>query len=190
MLVGTGQEHDVVALHPLEAGQRVTGHGGVAVADVQLVAGVINGGGDVKCLVLAHRVAHPFLQREKIGGRGTEKSPRPDRQECLTRTGAVLPWYHLASPCPCGQRPLRRGRADASHPAKRGNGRTRRRLRDSICPFARAAQGPSSAVCACPVPPVGLSARRRPKRTLPIAACLLMPLYNTQKAPLCQLYTG
>ena len=54
VLVGAGQEHDVIALHPLEAGQRVAGHGGVAVADVQLVAGVVDGGGDVKCLVLTH----------------------------------------------------------------------------------------------------------------------------------------
>jgi hypothetical protein len=42
VLVGAGQEHDVVALHPLEACQCVAGHGGVAVADVQLVAGIIN----------------------------------------------------------------------------------------------------------------------------------------------------
>ena len=54
VLVGAGQEHDVIALHPLEAGQRIAGHGGVAVADVQLVAGVVDGGGDVKCFMLAH----------------------------------------------------------------------------------------------------------------------------------------
>ena len=54
VLIGAGQEHDVVALHPLEAGQRIAGHGGVAVADVQLIAGVVDGGGDVKCLVLTH----------------------------------------------------------------------------------------------------------------------------------------
>ena len=54
VLIGAGQEHDVVTLHPLEAGQRIAGHGGVAVADVQLIAGVVDGGGDVKCLVLTH----------------------------------------------------------------------------------------------------------------------------------------
>jgi hypothetical protein len=54
VLVGAGQEHDVIALHPLEARQRIAGHGGVAVADVQLIAGVVDGGGDVKCLVLTH----------------------------------------------------------------------------------------------------------------------------------------
>jgi len=54
VLVGAGQEHDVIALHPLEAGQRIARHSGVAVADVQLVAGVVDGGGDVKCFMLAH----------------------------------------------------------------------------------------------------------------------------------------
>ena len=61
VLIGAGQEHDVVALHPLEAGQRIAGHGGVAVADVQLIAGVIDGGGDIKCLVFAHGVLSSFL---------------------------------------------------------------------------------------------------------------------------------
>ena len=56
MLIGAGQEHDFLALHPLEAGQRVAGHGGVAVADVQLVAGVVDGSGNVECLVLTHRL--------------------------------------------------------------------------------------------------------------------------------------
>ena len=51
---GAGQEHDVIALHPLETGQRIAGHGGVAVADVQLVAGVVDGGRDVECVVFAH----------------------------------------------------------------------------------------------------------------------------------------
>ena len=61
VLVGAGQEHDVVALHPLEACQCVAGHGGVAVADVQLVAGIINRCGDVECLVLAHENDSSFL---------------------------------------------------------------------------------------------------------------------------------
>ena len=50
-----------VALHPLEACQCVAGHGGVAVADVQLVAGIINRCGDVECLVLAHENDSSFL---------------------------------------------------------------------------------------------------------------------------------
>ena len=61
VLVGAGQEHDVAALHPLEACQCVAGHGGVAVADVQLVAGIINRCGDVECLVLAHENDSSFL---------------------------------------------------------------------------------------------------------------------------------
>ena len=54
VLIGAGQEHDFLALHPLEAGQRIAGHGGVAVADVQLVAGVVDGGRDVECVVFTH----------------------------------------------------------------------------------------------------------------------------------------
>ena len=56
-----GEEHDVVALHPLEAGQRIAGHGGVAVADMQLIAGVIDGSGDIKCFVFAHGGLSSFL---------------------------------------------------------------------------------------------------------------------------------
>ena len=61
VLIGAGQEHDVVALHPLKAGQRIAGHGGVAVADVQLIAGVVDGGGDIKCLMFAHGILSSFL---------------------------------------------------------------------------------------------------------------------------------
>ena len=61
VLIGAGQEHDVVALHPLKAGQRIAGHGGVAVADMQLIAGVIDRGGDIKCFVFAHGVLSSFL---------------------------------------------------------------------------------------------------------------------------------
>ena len=56
VLVGAGQEHDVIALHPLEACQCVAGDSGIAVADVQLVAGVVDGSGDVECFVLTHRL--------------------------------------------------------------------------------------------------------------------------------------
>ena len=56
VLVGAGQEHDVIALHPLEACQCVAGDSGIAVADVQLVAGVVDGSGNVECLVLTHRL--------------------------------------------------------------------------------------------------------------------------------------
>ena len=51
VLVGARQEHDVIALHPLVACQCITGHGGIAVANVQLIAGVIDGCCDVKLFV-------------------------------------------------------------------------------------------------------------------------------------------
>ena len=53
VLVGAGEEHDVEALQALIAGDGVGGHGAVAVADVELVGGVIDGGGDVE-LFLFH----------------------------------------------------------------------------------------------------------------------------------------
>ena len=61
VLIGTGQEHDVIALHPLEACQCVAGDSGIAVADVQFVAGVVDGSGNVECLVLAHENDSSFL---------------------------------------------------------------------------------------------------------------------------------
>ena len=48
MLVGAGQEQDVVAPQPLVAGDGVGGHGTVGVADVELVRGIVDGGGDIK----------------------------------------------------------------------------------------------------------------------------------------------
>ena len=56
VLISAGQEHDVITLHPLEACQCVAGDSGIAVADVQLVAGVVDGSGNVECLVLTHRL--------------------------------------------------------------------------------------------------------------------------------------
>ena len=37
MLIGAGEEHDVLALQPVIPGQGVGGHGAVGVADVQLI---------------------------------------------------------------------------------------------------------------------------------------------------------
>ncbi|MPM37990.1 hypothetical protein SDC9_84613 [bioreactor metagenome] len=42
VLVGAGQEHDVVALKPFKAGHGVGGNGAVGVADVEIVRRVIN----------------------------------------------------------------------------------------------------------------------------------------------------
>ena len=63
MLVGAGQEHNVVALQTLIAGDGVGGHGAVAVADVQLVRGVVNGCGDIE-LFLFHGISLLFRRPE------------------------------------------------------------------------------------------------------------------------------
>ena len=55
VLVGAGQEHDIVTGQALVAGHGVGGHGAVGVADVQLVRGIVDGGGDIK-LFLFHGV--------------------------------------------------------------------------------------------------------------------------------------
>ena len=52
VLVGAGEEHHVVALEPLVPGHGVGGHGAVGVADVELVRGVVDGGGDIELLFL------------------------------------------------------------------------------------------------------------------------------------------
>ena len=60
----------------------------------------------------------PFL----IWRRSAKKAPVLPGT-CRTRTGALkLPWYHLASPRPCGHSLCR------TQLRQRGNGRTRRRL--------------------------------------------------------------
>ncbi len=51
VLVGAGEEHDLTAPQALIAGHGVGGHGAVGVADVQLIAGVVDGGGDIKSLL-------------------------------------------------------------------------------------------------------------------------------------------
>ena len=59
VLVGAGQEHDVIALQTLVTRDGVGSHGAVAVADVQLVRGVVDGRGDIKRLLL-HRIVLLF----------------------------------------------------------------------------------------------------------------------------------
>ena len=48
VLVGAGQKQHIIAAQALIAGHGVGGHGAVGVADVQLVAGVIDRGSDIK----------------------------------------------------------------------------------------------------------------------------------------------
>ena len=110
VLVGAGQEHDVVALQALIAGDGVGGHGAVAVADVQLVRGVINGCGDIK-LFLFHGDISPFPP-PRMEGRlkilffllfpGIYKLKTPLTQNA-SRATFTLSRYHLASPRPRGQ---------------------------------------------------------------------------------------
>jgi hypothetical protein len=47
VLIGAGQELDIVALEPLVAGHGIGGHGAVGMADMQIGAGIIDGGGNV-----------------------------------------------------------------------------------------------------------------------------------------------
>ncbi|MPM97713.1 hypothetical protein SDC9_144890 [bioreactor metagenome] len=63
VLVGAGQEHDVIAVEPLIAGNRIGGNGAVGVADVQLVRRVIDGRGDIKSLFF-HGLFPPFPSPE------------------------------------------------------------------------------------------------------------------------------
>ena len=51
VLIGAGEEHDVIALQALVAGDGVGGHGAVAVADVQLVRRIVDGRRDIKRLL-------------------------------------------------------------------------------------------------------------------------------------------
>ena len=53
VFVHPGEEHNVITVQPLEAGQRVGGQGLVGVADVRRAIGIGNGGGDIE-LALAH----------------------------------------------------------------------------------------------------------------------------------------
>ena len=54
VLVGAGQEHDVVALQALVAGQRVCRDGAVGVADVQLIRGIVDRRRDIILLFCFH----------------------------------------------------------------------------------------------------------------------------------------
>ena len=52
VLVRSREEHDIVAREPLIARHGIRRHGAVAVADVELVRGIVDGGGDIECLFL------------------------------------------------------------------------------------------------------------------------------------------
>ena len=63
VLVGTGEEHDVVALEPLEPGHGVRCHGAVGMADMQLGGRIVNGCGNVEITLAL--VAHKYLLLKK-----------------------------------------------------------------------------------------------------------------------------
>ena len=52
VLVRTGQEHHVIPLHSLVAGDRVARDGGIGMPDMGVARRIIDRGGDVKCLFL------------------------------------------------------------------------------------------------------------------------------------------
>ena len=79
VLVGARQVHDVVALHALIARNGVAHNGGVAVADVQLIAGVIDGRSDVECLFVFHRYGRSFPLRRRA----------PKRMKPLTQQSKI-----------------------------------------------------------------------------------------------------
>ena len=68
MLVRSGEEHHVKALQALVAGDGVSGHGAVGMADVQLVAGIINRRGDIKLLFFHNCFLSFSPLRMKEGG--------------------------------------------------------------------------------------------------------------------------
>ena len=64
VLVGAGQEHDVVSLEPLVPGHGVGGHGAVGVADVETAGGVVDRRRDIKFLIF-HWVFPPNAPNER-----------------------------------------------------------------------------------------------------------------------------
>ena len=59
MLVGTGEEHDVLAPEAVIAGQGIGGHGAVGMADMELVRGIVDRRGDIEFLIF-HRASLLF----------------------------------------------------------------------------------------------------------------------------------
>ncbi len=58
VLVGAGEEHDLLALEPVVAGDGVGGYGAVGMADVELIRGVVDGGGEIELIL--HGVFPPY----------------------------------------------------------------------------------------------------------------------------------
>ena len=54
MLIGAGQEMDVIAIQPLKPGKRIAGKRCVGMADMRVIIDVINWRRDVKRLISGH----------------------------------------------------------------------------------------------------------------------------------------
>ena len=88
VLIGARQIHHIIALHALIPRDGVADDGGVAVADVQLVAGVVDRCGDVEGLFIFHRY-------QSLSGRANETRPfyfgprgRPEKRKMPRRLTA------------------------------------------------------------------------------------------------------
>ena len=117
VLIGAGQEHHVTALEPLIAGHGVGGHGAVGVADVQLVRGVVDRGGDIKLFLLfSFHIDPPSADRDA-------EAPRKCRIIFQIRWFFSSPFSCSFSACPSGRS---RGTACSALRRRAGRGRGRR----------------------------------------------------------------
>ena len=109
VLVGAGQEHDVIARQALVACHRVGCHGAVGVADVELVGGVVDGGRDIEFL-LVHWCFPLFCPRRMKAGRNYLQSTTeravfarfyrifPKRRKCGAISTALFRFEKVGSP--------------------------------------------------------------------------------------------
>src|SRR3546814_8607419 len=66
MLVGAGEEIDVIAVEPLEAGQHVAGERGVGMPDVRIIVYVVDRGRDVVRRLSCRHRGSPSGDRKSI----------------------------------------------------------------------------------------------------------------------------
>ena len=97
VFVGTGQEHHIVALHPLVAGDTVARDGGIGMPDMGVARGVIDRGRDVKCLFVTF-LAHGWslLVSFVFAGGGSSSEKNPIRPAKCPYTISI---YHIKEKC-------------------------------------------------------------------------------------------
>jgi hypothetical protein len=66
VLIGAGQETNIIAIQALEAGERIGGQRFIGVADMRRAVGIGNGGRDV--IAIGHRVVEGFLEGIRHAG--------------------------------------------------------------------------------------------------------------------------